>query len=345
MPTTQRDARDGSRPTTAVMEIDQPEREIGEADKGTDPRQSRKYVRDPTQVGPLIMRLPPGIDENSGATEEGREIALAVSTATGRHNKDSKRQLRRAPSTTNDEEDESTELSSSSDDEPTERNVKRLRKKLKQQTTMANILAKGINASVDRIKDMNAENKKLTEVAENLSARIRRANSAGVDVACGPSTPMRSDLTWIEPAGETGTQEEGRWTTDVREIAVQTEMGASSTLRYAQKLSGERAAMNPKLGDNWQGRGVERVYYFLMRPSQKKVWNKRCARIGREIDADVERQTTRQSQANELGTTAQTNEQLQDTRSDSIDSGLGQSRTSRRQKNREEKRQAKEQVR
>ena len=39
--------------------------------------------------------------------------------------------------------DESTELSSSSDEDATPRNVKRLKPKLRKQTNMANILAKG----------------------------------------------------------------------------------------------------------------------------------------------------------------------------------------------------------
>ena len=215
------------------------ERSNRSAQKGNDIQK-----RDIPKTGPIVLRIPPGAAAGiKRTTERIRPVNTKSTMATEQEMETteagSNRQAENQRIGRDDDDTESTESSSSSDEELTTRNVKRLKMKLKKQTKMADVLAKGIGASVDRIRDIKFENKKLSEMAENLNARITRANSAGVDAACGPSTPMRNDLSWIQPEGETGTEEEGRWTSDSREIAVQTEMGASSTLRHAQKLSGE----------------------------------------------------------------------------------------------------------
>ena len=81
----------------------------------------------------------------------------------------------------------------------------------------------------------------------------------------------------------------------------------------------------------------------MSKPSQKKVWNKRHARVGREIDIDIERLSITKPDTTDTTPTAHSTRQSE--YSESLDSGLEEGQLSRRQRNRREKKRVEKKVR
>ena len=112
----------------------------------------------------------------------------------------------------------------------------KLELELEAKKTLAEVKEEKIKKLIKEKKELTKEKKELVKKNEELLAII---NVEKVDKKVGPDVKFQTDRPFISREGEQSSITEARWTIDTRTMALQTEMGDTSTLRAREKVTGD----------------------------------------------------------------------------------------------------------
>ena len=176
----------------------------------------------------------------------------------------------------------------------------KLRIEMDKTTTLLTMTQGSLTETMEAAQLLATENNDLRAEVEAANERERVRAEPMVDKAVGPDRELDKSTIWTQWRPLGGGVAEGveeRWVKDARGVAVQCEMGSSSTLRAAERARNEpfRSGTNIDIGDNWQGKGVTKVYWDDLPRKDKVKWRNRRKNVGNEMEEDIRREIARAS--------------------------------------------------